>query len=488
MDHIAEQILEKLYLAPEELSEQEKSTIELHLQECALCREQAEKLKAFYGNLQDNLRAEPTERDRAFAAKMLAKKRLALPQTAIERRASEALDAVVEIIEPYRRSLPQRVIRYVQIHPIQASAGFSLAAAVVVLGLLFVRPVKDTVTDTNPSYARAKDEFLVAYNAHGDELWRNHIGIGYDMKSLNAVPRFVTENYLATVDVDNDGRNEVIATFYWVDGAPWKNALVCFKADGSVLWEYEQKHKPTFAGEAFPNDFFVRSFVVGDFENNGKEDLIAIAGQHDYYPNVIVRLDPRTGKPLAEYWHSGSIGFVLHRDLDNDGIEEILLGGANNGLNKAALVVLDPRFISGHAPTTQSYVPDGVGPGTEKFYVVFPRSDLQILANQKRSDMDMLEFNPSGIETHIIELVEGQNLGPMFVFNNAMECTKVEDEDVFVRFHQNMEAEGKLTKKLNAKYYGDLRQGVQYWDGEKFVHEPTMNKRYLEARNERTPP
>jgi len=155
MNHVAEQILEKLYLAPEELGEQEKKTIELHLQECALCREQAEKLKAFYKNLQDNLQAEPTERDRAFAERVLAKKRLALPQTRIERRASEALDAVVEIIEPYRRSLPQRVIRYVRIHPIKSSAGFSLAAALVVLAMLFVRPVKDT----NPSYARAKDDF-----------------------------------------------------------------------------------------------------------------------------------------------------------------------------------------------------------------------------------------------------------------------------------------------------------------------------------------
>ena len=486
MNHIAEQTLDKLYLAPEELSEQEKSTIELHLQECALCSEQAEKLKAFYGNLQDNLQAEPTERDRAFAEKMLEKKRLALPQTAIERRASKALDAVVEIIEPYRRSLPQRVIRYVQIHPIQASAGFSIAAALVVLGLLFVRPVKDT----NPSYARAKDEFLVVYNKEGEELWRKHVGIGYDWETVPAQVRMSgnLENYLATIDVNDDGKNEVVATFYWINSSTWKNALFCFSADGTVLWKYEQKQKPKFAGEQFPNDFLVRFFIVGDFDNDGKKDLFATAWQDDYYPNVLVRLDPKTGEPLAEYWHSGSISFLLHKDLDNDGIEEILLGGVNNGLNRAALAVLDPRCISGHAPTTQSYVPEGVGQGTEKFYIVFPRSDLQILAGQKRNEMNMVKLLPSGFETQIIEFVKDQRVGPIFQFNNAVECTKLNDEDQFVRVHQRLEEEGKLTKKLNVQYYEELRQGVQYWDGEKFVHEPTMNKRYLEAKKEKTLP
>jgi hypothetical protein len=47
--------------------------------------------------------------------------------------------------------------------------------------------------------------------------------------------------------------------------------------------------------------------------------------------------------------------------------------------------------------------------------------------------------------------------------------------------HQKLEAEGKLTKKLDKQYYEDLRKRVLYWDGEKFVKEPTMNKNYLKA-------
>ena len=47
--------------------------------------------------------------------------------------------------------------------------------------------------------------------------------------------------------------------------------------------------------------------------------------------------------------------------------------------------------------------------------------------------------------------------------------------------HQKLEAEGKLTKKLDKQYYEDLRKNVLYWDGEKFVIEPTLNQNYLKA-------
>lgn len=63
-------------------------------------------------------------------------------------------------------------------------------------------------------------------------------------------------------------------------------------------------------------------------------------------------------------------------------------------------------------------------------------------------------------------------------FDNKMNCVKVSDDDKFTALHQKLEAEGKLTKKLDKQYYEDLRKSVLYWDGEKFLKEPTMNKNY----------
>ncbi|MBI3194936.1 MAG: hypothetical protein HYZ34_10795 [Ignavibacteriae bacterium] len=163
-------------------------------------------------------------------------------------------------------------------------------------------------------------------------------------------------------------------------------------------------------------------------------------------------------------------------------MEEIVFGGENNGLQRAILVVLDHRAITGYSPTDDEHRPQGKLLGTEKFYIVFPRSDLARFSRVQRNRTNDLRLVENGIEIHIVEsLHDDTQYGPIFQFDNALRCIGITEEDLFATYHHKLETEGKLTKKLDAQYYEDLRQGVQYWDGDKFVKEPTMNKRYIEA-------
>ncbi len=485
-DHIENNTLEKLFLCPDELSKQEKEDINSHLENCSLCSEHSAKLKEFYKDLNTNLDIPPTERDEALAEKFFARKRLALPAMAKElpEKIDNALSTFVEIIEPYHKPLAQRIIRYIKIHPVRFASATSVIGFAMVLAFLVVRPI---FKDTNPAYARAKDEFLVVYNKEGRELWRKHIGQGYDWeKTLRDANPGDLENYLSTVDADNDGKSEVVATFSWIPKHDWKRYIVCFNSDGTLRWKRGYDKKATFGNQSFPNDFQMLRFIVGDFDRDQKIDLFVTGSQEPYFPTIVLRLNPANGDPLAEYLHPGNITHLLHKDLDGDGVEEILLGGTNNGLNRADLTVIDPRLLEGHAPTSPDYVPRGVSTGMEKFYIIFPRTDLQTLARQKRNYVQELRLIPGGIEVHIIEYFGELLLGPYFHFDDAMRCTGVTDEDLFVRFHQKMEAEGKLTKKLDAQYYEELRRGVQYWDGEKFVNYTTMNKKYLSITPQNT--
>ena len=210
MEHIEKKILEKYIISREDFSPGELGNITAHLEQCAHCKDHAEKLTAFYDGVNKELQNEPSERDMAFAEKMLTRNQLALPEKklALQERVDNALSTFVEIIEPYHRPLAQRFVRYIQIHPIRLASGFSLAAALVFATLL-IRPM---FKDTNPSYARAKDEFLIVFNKEGEELWKKHIGIGYDLEKLRVqVPGYDPENYLQAVDVGGDGIKESIA-------------------------------------------------------------------------------------------------------------------------------------------------------------------------------------------------------------------------------------------------------------------------------------
>jgi hypothetical protein len=141
-----------------------------------------------------------------------------------------AIDAYAEVIEPYRRPIIQRFVRYIRFHPLQFAGATSLAAALFVLAVLNLQTV---VKDKNPAYTRAREEFLVVYNKEGQELWRKHIGVHYDQNYLSSRLQRDPENYLATADVDGDRRNEVIAVFGFL-GTADRRSIFCYDHDGAT--------------------------------------------------------------------------------------------------------------------------------------------------------------------------------------------------------------------------------------------------------------
>lgn len=481
-EHIDDKILEKLFVCPDELSSQEKNDIILHIKKCSLCREHSVKLEDFYQQLQNNLESPPTERDKALAEKLLARNRLALPEKklALQERVDNALSTFVEIIEPYHRPLAQRFIRYIRIHPIRVASGFSMAAALVFATLLF-RPM---FKDTNPSYARAKDEFLVAYNQNGEELWRKHIGPYYDATMLER-QGFLLPNYLITSDIDNNGRNEILALFGFMDcPQPLKNTLYCYKSDGTKKWHKEFHWNQKFGDEVFADNYSTHSILVHDFDQDGSKDIITLLYSSGYYPCVVVKADPTNGNTISEYWSSGTISDMTFFDYNNDGIDEIFLTGQNNGYNLASLAILDPRSFTGHTPAPLSYTPHGVPVGREQYYILFPRNDLKVTSSHKRNiSFRVIVQDVESFFTPVGESVDNNNYFTHFHFNSSMECTKVDGEDRFVALHQKLEKEGKLTQKLDAQYYEDLRKNVLYWDGEKLVNTPTKNSIYTKSVN-----
>jgi hypothetical protein len=488
-EHIENNKLEKLFICPDELSAEEKNIISGHLEKCALCRMHAASLKEFYSNLQSNLDSPPTERDEVIAEELLARKRLALPEKrlALQERMDNALSTFIEIIEPYRRPLAQRVVHYIKIHPLRVATGFSLAAALVFATLL-IRPM---FKDTNPSYARAKDEFLVVYNKNGEELWRKHIGLDYDHVKLETVgEKGFEDDYLATYDVDGDGKREVIATFGMIGEYKPKNAVFCFNANGEERWRYLFNRSMVFGNEKFTDEYSIQRIMVGDFAGDGKVKVTAIAFHGIYYPTSIIGLNAADGTAYGEYWTPGNIMSVTHRDIDHDGIEELFFCGQNNGYDAASLTVLDPRYISGHSPAPVAYTPKNIPNGTEIFCLLFPRSDLKHVLSFKRNIVFNLQFKEdSTLTAWVKEKVPTANSNTftntalIYHFDNSMRCTGVDADDWFVQFHKKMEAEGKITKHLDARYYEDLRKSVLYWNGQKLVNTSTKNSLYTKSAN-----
>ncbi len=467
MHHPDEKTLELYALGAAEVMER-RPEIEAHLTECAGCRALLQEISEYYEDVKQ-LQLEKTE---------AATQALTLRNWIVHARTIE--DKVP--LRPVRRSVPLRMAIFVVRHPIVSSGSF---LAIFLAGALLLTIPKKDSKDPNPAYARAKDEFLIAYNKDGEELWRKHFGFGYnyDEQDMNTPGKPPLDQLLVTMDLEGDGKNQVVTLCWGEPNSPLRNTIFCYNADGIERWKYELHRTITFGSQRYSDDYLFTRMIVGDFDHDGVPEVIALAQHLPDFPCIVVRLDARNGKFLGEYWHPGYLLALEHTDLDGDVVQEILLGGVSNAYAQPALAILDPRKIGGHAPATVKYIPQDVQEGAEKYYLLFPHTDLAKFAADVKGTVGEIRIAADGlIEVGTGEIMaDNRPYGPMYYFDSKMKVVKLLPEVGFEALHKRLEAEGKLTRKLNEQYYKELIEGVRYWDGEKFVKEPTRNRRYVES-------
>lgn len=99
--HPSERQLEALLLHPERLTDETRDAMRQHISKCALCRDHWETLSLVYKNIDEDVKGEPTQRDRDFAGRLLAEEeRLALPERGVVRHEETGLR---DMLETYAR-------------------------------------------------------------------------------------------------------------------------------------------------------------------------------------------------------------------------------------------------------------------------------------------------------------------------------------------------------------------------------------------------
>jgi len=216
---------------------------------------------------------------------------------------------------------------------------------------------------------RMDGQILIALDQKGREAWRYDLGhpIAPDARRLHQ--GLIDHKVL---DLDGDGRRELIFADLQLSGTGLPDRILCFASDGGLLWSFQPGRKVRTITEEFRPVFRVMEFRavrIGPREGTG---LFVASVQEPYYPFQGALLSPR-GQVLREYWHSGHIFFMSVGDLNRDGTDEIYLSGVSNARKAATMVVLDPRTMSGASlETDPRYQLQGFGPPREIARILFP--------------------------------------------------------------------------------------------------------------------
>ncbi len=360
---------------------------------------------------------------------------------------------------------------------------FKIMALIIPVSILIfvVIFISSSQKNSEPVDFRIEKSNLVILNEEGKELWRHDTGlenlIGNDQYQRHFQTKKMPgsgENegrvvlpWLKITDINNDGHKEVLFAPCTQDqyGVEY---FYCFDYRGNELWKYPLGDTITY-DEVF-QDFCVRGFDSEDLNNDGYPEIILITNAVTRFPTRICILN-HLGKSQGEYWNSGHLSDFVAKDLNGDGIKELIVVGQNNESRKGCVFVLDPLNIEGGSPQKDPYTTSAaLKTGTEKCYLLLPRTEVDLLINITEAAVKI-----NILRNNLFEIVAGQSY-INFYFNYKLEPKNIILSHTFHNLHSEYLRKGQVDSIQDEQsFIQNLLNNVLYWNGKQWVNKPSMS-------------
>jgi hypothetical protein len=356
---------------------------------------------------------------------------------------------------PLGRKSARRKIGGLQIFYIAAAVFAVLAIRFLLLPRIQSHPV--------PSNFQVEKGELLILNDEWDELWRYDTGVEnlvsereyrehFQFKRISDGQRLLP--HLMIKDLNMDGGAEVLFSIQTQDEAD-EGRLFCFDHRGRALWEFQAGRQMRFGERVYSSDYRIRGFDVCDLEGDGNFEIVVASIHRFFFPTQLVVLDAE-GSVLGEYWNAGHLGDIAFIDLDEDGEKEILAAGLNNEYGKGCLVAFDWDRVKGASPQGSDFKCQGWAEGSERNYILFPRTDVDLLEHHVEA-IDLitpLHNRQISVKTHLSAIY--------YIFDYELELQDVRLSHTFKHKHKLAVLEGKVNSELNKDYERNLEKGLLY--------------------------
>ena len=375
----------------------------------------------------------------------------------------------------------------------QKRIALSSTALLIMLVLGYLLLIADF--DTNPAHVTIRDNDFLMQNKNGKTLWRKPVGPPGSHVSESEIREIGRTYFLVKVfDLDDDGSNEVVLGHH-KGTRGFSDSVYCYNADGSVKWKrlVGMAIRTDEGDYAKDMEFKVHGIVILPSDAS-HETRIAVTACNSAYSNVVTLFDIH-GKKLAEYVHLGLLlqPTVLRNTMPGKSL--LLLCGTNNAWKQPVVVVLDPDRMNGVSPQQGTYILRSPKlPAVEEvWYIRFPIPAVQkILGNELYPAAFILERDDSLITietTHGFKPTQPDakvTLQYKFALQ-GMQPVSLHTTSPFDDVMQTCFSDGSLPFIPRKQYTDSLVQRLDFWDGERYVHTPTIHRRYLRALEDARP-
>lgn len=266
-----------------------------------------------------------------------------------------------DLVEIKKRNIALRAGKFIKKNFILVMLNLTLIA---VVSFFLLRDI-----DTNPFTFTADGSKVYIKNKSGKVLWERNVSVSESSKNSYAY----TKRFVKIVDIDQDRENEVIIADENNDGS----ILRCYSHDAKVIWSYFFDDRVFSLREILNGEYNL--FMLDTLSFYGKNSLFLIANNFSSFSSAILRIDLKTGNRLpGTFWSSGHGVSAIIKDIDGDGISEILGVGFDNGYEDAVFFVYETDTLTKVRPTTKEYLIRHYPIAEMKYYLRFPKSDYDI--------------------------------------------------------------------------------------------------------------
>lgn len=315
----------------------------------------------------------------------------------------------------------------------------------------------------SPAAFRAEVSTLIVTDGQGEQLWRYQFPTRFAQgvyDSGDAIRR------CEFADVDGDGGIEALFVYFPLNFGSVGATLFCFSEDGELKWQFTPgKYMREDTGREYHPPYYISNVKVIPIPDS-KPRILVSSNHYLHNPNQIAMLDGN-GNLISEYWHSGHLLSVMHTDINNDRVPEILLAGVNNGYGLATLIVFDPSNVKGVSTQPFRQLLD-CEPGTELAVVLFSRTCVSVDALYNRAQTVWVTKERRIVVPVVEGVSEAKSPGVMiYELDFSLNVISARPDSHLQDAHRALEADGKLdhswteaeTEQLRAEVTVDRRPG-----------------------------
>jgi len=370
-----------------------------------------------------------------------------------------------------RLNIPRRMFSGVSRH--RGKIGWVMAGIMMALAIILFFGNGSLRMDRNPELFDISDSCLIVKNVEGEELWKHDFGIKLTEKY------YVDSDFhnIVMEDIDRDGKNECIIGLFEEKAPGLSGRIFIFDHHGRPLLDWITGREMIFGGKKFPNHYRVALIDIVDMENDGRLEIVTISHQFPDFP-CCLNVWSLTGEKLGEYWHSGHFSGVQCIDIDGDGIKEIVALGQNNEYRCAVIVVLNPYELEYVSPQILGgeYYNREFPMGREIYYMRLPKSDIHFLLAGRDAAYEIVDHG----ETFQIAVANGKvSPDKILAYSNILyffmdRDFRMKEITVSDNYHEKVfELTGKQVDKRSVE---NRLKKILYYDGERWVTQPTMTR------------